>query len=127
MGPIFARTGDEIKSQEQNSAKWGGGESRETQVQIKLFFLTLVGARGRRPPWSPPWVPVTLGHCEVLYVLFFLIFYSLFGPCPSRTALPPALPCKTDGQTDPALPPAPPCLAARFSESDCPGRFHRVN
>jgi len=41
-----------------------------------------VGARGRRPPWSPPWVPVTLGHCEVLYVLFFLIFYSLFGPCP---------------------------------------------
>jgi hypothetical protein len=25
-----------------------------------------------------------LGHCEVLYVLFFLIFYSLFGPCPAR-------------------------------------------
>jgi hypothetical protein len=42
-------------------------------------------------------------------LLFFLIFYSLFGPCPSRTALPPALPPKTDGQTDPALPPAPPC------------------
>jgi hypothetical protein len=29
-------------------------------------------------------VPVTLGHCEVLYVLFFLIFYSLFGPCPAH-------------------------------------------
>jgi hypothetical protein len=26
----------------------------------------LVGARGRRPLWSPPWVPVTFGHCEVL-------------------------------------------------------------
>ncbi len=24
-----------------------------------------------------------MGHCEVLYVLFFLIFYSLFGPCPA--------------------------------------------
>ncbi len=43
-----------------------------------------MGARGRRPPWSPPWVLVTLGQCEVLYVLFFLIFYSLFGPCPTR-------------------------------------------
>ncbi len=42
-------------------------------------------------------------------LLFFLIFYSLFGPCPARTALPLALPCKTDGQTDPALPPASPC------------------
>jgi hypothetical protein len=78
---------------------------------------------------------VTLGHCEVLYVLFFLIFYSLFGPCPARTFifpylllfiwplpcppfcfslsftlyLAPALLCKTDRQTDPALPPAPPC------------------
>jgi hypothetical protein len=45
-----------------------------------------VGARGRRPLWSFPWVPVTFGHCEIL---FFLIFYSSFGPCPTR----PALPC----------------------------------
>ncbi len=28
-------------------------------------------------------MPVTLGPCEVLYVLFFLIFYSLFVPCPA--------------------------------------------
>jgi hypothetical protein len=70
--------------------------------------------------------------------LFFLIFYSLFGPCPSRTALPPALPCKTDGQTDPALPrPAlfgrpffripGPVFRIPFFEFDCPGRFHHVN
>ncbi len=44
-----------------------------------------MGARGRRPLWSPPWVPVTFGHC----FLFFLIFYSLFFialdalPCPA--------------------------------------------
>jgi hypothetical protein len=142
-----------------------------------LVFSRLVGARGRRPPWSPPWVPVTLGHCEVLYALFFLIFYSLFGPCPARPFifsylllfiwplpcppfyfslsftlyLAPALPARpcpmpcparqTDRRTDgpcPAPCPALPCLAAhfsesdcpgriRFSESDCPGRFHRVN
>ncbi len=126
----------------------------------------LVGARGWRPPWSPPWVPVTLGHCEVLYVyfslsftlylapalpalLFFLIFYSLFGPCPARPFIFPYLllfiwplpfphgpaPCpalqdrRTDGPC-PAPCPALPCLAAHFSESrdpfsesDCPGRF----
>ncbi len=53
-----------------------------------------MGARGRRPLWSPPWVPMTFGRqCEVLEVLFFLIFYSLFGPCPARLALPPAPPC----------------------------------
>jgi hypothetical protein len=28
-------------------------------------YYILVGARGRRPLWSPPWVPVTFGHCEV--------------------------------------------------------------
>jgi hypothetical protein len=71
-------------------------------------------------------------------LLFFLIFYSLFGPCPALQ----------DRQTDgpcPAPCPALPCLAARFSESrdpfsesdclgqirffesDCPGRFHHVN
>ncbi len=53
-----------------------------------------MGARGRRPLWSPPWVPVTFGHC----FLFFLIFYSLFFtaldalPCPAPT-LPLPLPC----------------------------------
>ncbi len=53
-----------------------------------------MGARGRRPLWSPPWVPVTFGHC----FLFFLIFYSLFFtaldalPCPAPSpALAPAL------------------------------------
>jgi hypothetical protein len=56
------------------------------------LLLWLVGARGRRPLWSPPWVPVTFGHC----FLFFLIFYSLFFtaldalPCP---ALPLPCPC----------------------------------
>ncbi len=101
-------------------------------------FIKLVGARGRRPPWSPPWVPVTLGHCEVLYVLFFLIFYSLFGPCPARPFIFPYLllfiwplpfphgPALQDRRTDgpcPAPCPALPCLTARFSESDCPGQI----
>ncbi len=53
-----------------------------------------MGARGRRPLWSPPWVPVTFGHC----FLFFLIFYSLFFtaldalPCPALPCPYPALP-----------------------------------
>jgi hypothetical protein len=75
-----------------------------------LFFELLVGARGRRPLWSPPWVPMTFGRqCEVLEVLFFLIFYSLFGPCPARLALPPAPPCPAPCPALPGnLPPAPP-------------------
>ncbi len=48
------------------------------------YYSLLVGAHGRCPPWSPLWVPVTLGHRALLYILFFLIFYSLFGPCPAR-------------------------------------------
>jgi hypothetical protein len=52
MGPIFARTGDEIKSQEQNSTKWGVEGSRQTQVQIKLFFLTYMSFTSPSPP--PP-------------------------------------------------------------------------
>jgi hypothetical protein len=73
------------------------GEDRVT-LRITLLsrttFYRLVGARGRRPLWSPPWVPMTFGRqCEVLEVLFFLIFYSLFGPCPARLALPPAPTC----------------------------------
>ncbi len=76
----------------------------------------LVGARGRRPLWSPPWVPMTFGRqCEVLKVLFFLIFYSLFGPCPAR----PALSGRPFSESD---------WSGRFpfSESDRPGRFCRV-
>jgi hypothetical protein len=86
-----------------------------TLLQLKK----LVGARGWRPLWSPPWVPMTFGRqCEVLEVLFFLIFYSLFGPCPARLALPPAPPC-------PVTCPLPrPALSGRpFSESDWSGRF----
>jgi hypothetical protein len=56
-----------------------------------------VGARGRRPLWSPPWVPVTFGQCV-------LIFYSLFGPCPAPC---PAL---QERRTDGPCPA--PCLAA---------------
>jgi hypothetical protein len=70
----------------------------------------LVGARGRRPLWSPPWVPMTFGRqCEVLEVLFFLIFYSLFGPCPARLALSPAPPCPA-----PCPCPALPCKVSCF-------------
>jgi hypothetical protein len=71
-----------------------------------------VGARGRRPLWSPPWVPVTFGHC----FLFFLSFYSLFFialpfpapplPCPALT-----LPCPCPS---PALAPALPCFEFSF-------------
>jgi hypothetical protein len=65
--------------------------STRTDRHHVCFNFLLVGARGWRPPWSPPWVPVTLGHCEVLYVLFFLIFYSLFGTCPARPFIFPYL------------------------------------
>ncbi len=42
-----------------------------TQRALLDFFtqsysMSLVGARSRRPLWSPPWVPVTFGHFEVL-------------------------------------------------------------
>jgi hypothetical protein len=82
-------------------------------LYMLLLLLLLVGARGRRPLWSPPWVPMTFGRqCEVLEVLFFLIFYSLFGPCPARLALPPAPPCPAPCPCPDLpgnLPPAPPC------------------
>jgi hypothetical protein len=32
---------------------------------LPLLYI-IVGARGRRPLWSPLWVPVTFGHSEVL-------------------------------------------------------------
>jgi hypothetical protein len=53
-------------------------------VLMLLHLWRLVGACGRRPLWSPPWVPVTFGHC----FLFFISFYSLFF-----TALPLPCPC----------------------------------
>jgi hypothetical protein len=50
--------------------------------------------------WPLPCPPFYFSLSFTLYLapalpalLFFLIFYSLFGPCPSRTALPPAPPC----------------------------------
>ena len=98
------------------------------EVLYVLFFLIFYSLFGPYPAhpfifsyllffiWHLPCPPFYFSLSFTLYLapalpalLFFLIFYSLFGPCPSRTALPPALPCKTDGQTDPALPPAPPC------------------
>jgi hypothetical protein len=33
---------------------------------LSLSLFETSGARGRRPLWSPPWVPVTFGQCEVL-------------------------------------------------------------
>ncbi len=90
-----------------------------------LIFYSLFGTCPARPfifpylllfIWPLPCPPFYFSLSFTLYLApslpalsFFLIFYSLFCPCPSRTALPPALPCKTYGQMDPALPPAPPC------------------
>jgi hypothetical protein len=106
-----------------------------------------VGARGRRPPWSPPWVPVTLGQfcfflSFTLYLapalpslLFFLIFYSLFGPCPARPFIFPylllfiwPLPCPPfyfslsfTLYLAPALPARPcPCPALQDRQTDGP-------
>ncbi len=101
------------------------GHCEVLYVLFFLIFYSLFGPCPARPfifsylllfIWPLPCPPFYFSLSFTLYLapalpalLFFLIFYSLFGPCPSRTALPPALPCKTDGQTDPALPPAPPC------------------
>ncbi len=66
-----------------------------------------MGARGRRPLWSPLWVPVTFGHC----FLFIFSFYSLFFtalPCPALT-LPCPYPCPSL-----ALAPALPCFEFSF-------------
>jgi hypothetical protein len=41
-------------------------ESNNQWQLLYGYLLQLVGARGRRPLWSPPWVPVTFGHSEVL-------------------------------------------------------------
>jgi len=64
-------------------------------------------------------------------LLFFLIFYSLFGPCPARPFIFPYLLLfiwPLPFPHGPAPCPALPCLAAHFSESrdpfsesDCPG------
>ncbi len=104
-----------------------------------LFFLIFYSLFGPCPAlpfifsylllfiWPLPCPPFYFSLSFTLYLapalpalLFFLIFYSLFGPCPSHTALP--LPCparQTDRRTLPC--PAPclalPCLAARFSAS----------
>jgi hypothetical protein len=67
-------------------------KSKISYLTPPSYYTKLVGARGRRPLWSPPWVPVTFGHC----FLFFLIFYSLFFtalPCPAPTLPCPALRC----------------------------------
>jgi len=55
-----------------------------------MKYMRLVGACGRRPLWSPPWVPVTFSHC----FLFFLSFYcpTLPLPCLALT-LPYPCPC----------------------------------
>jgi hypothetical protein len=91
-----------------------GGGSYTRNGQCFFFpFATRdrrrMGARGQRPLWSPPWVPVTFGHC----FLFIIIFYSLFFtalPCPA-----PTLPCPCPALPLPCRAPALPCL--------CPALF----
>jgi hypothetical protein len=113
--------------------------------------------------WPLPCPPFYVFLSFTLYLapalpalLFFLIFYSLFGPCPARPFIFPYLllfiwplpfphgpaPCparQTDRRTLPCPLPRPalsgrpffripgPVFRIPFSESDCPGRFHHVN
>jgi len=78
-----------------------------------LIFYSLFGTYPARPfifpylfifIWPLPCPHFYFSLSFTLYLalalpalLLFLIFYSLFGPCPFRMALPPTLPCKTDG------------------------------
>jgi len=82
-----------VRASSAGGLKCGTVASRtDRQTHWVNLYRRLVGARGWRPLWSPPWVPVNFGHCFLFFIALPRPYLALPIPCPCPSfTLAPAL------------------------------------